>query len=162
MGQIYVHKGDRTKAQECFEKVLKEYPDNYETTKILGSLYGRSEHPKNREKGASFLRKVTEMRPEDVFAWLELASLEERTDKAAAIKSYEMVLQIFKSIPDAVPPPEILNNLGCLYLQVGRLAEADTMLSRAAADCAASDDAEADDYIQSILVSIGYVRACVC
>lgn len=88
LGQIYIHKGDRTKAQECFEKVHKEYPDNYETLKILGSLYGRSEHPKNREKGATFLRKVTEMRPEDVFAWLELASLEERIDKVAAIKSY--------------------------------------------------------------------------
>jgi RNA polymerase-associated protein CTR9 len=87
LGQIYIHKGDRTKAQESFEKVFKEYPENYETLKILGSLYGRSEHPKNREKGASYLRKVTQMRPEDVFAWLELASLEERMDKPAAIKS---------------------------------------------------------------------------
>lgn len=64
------------------------------------------------------------------------------------------MLKIFGSIPDAVPPPEILNNLGCLYMQVGRLEEADEMLRRAADDCAASDDAEANEYIESIAVSI--------
>lgn len=39
-------------------------------------------------------------------------------------------------------------------MQVGRLADADEKLRRAAEDCAASDDAEANDYIESIAVSI--------
>ena len=36
-------------AAQCFEKVLASQPGNYETMKILGSLYASSTDPKKRE-----------------------------------------------------------------------------------------------------------------
>ena len=33
----------------CFEKVLKAQPDNYETVKILGSLYANSSNPHKKD-----------------------------------------------------------------------------------------------------------------
>ena len=32
---MYVYRGDTENASQCFEKVLKAQPGNYETTKIL-------------------------------------------------------------------------------------------------------------------------------
>ena len=36
-------------ASQCFEKVLKHQPNNYETMKILGSLYSSSSEADKRE-----------------------------------------------------------------------------------------------------------------
>lgn len=37
------------KAAQCFEKVLKAQPGNYETMKILGSLYANSDDVSKRD-----------------------------------------------------------------------------------------------------------------
>ena len=41
-------RGDMENAAQCFEKVLKAQPGNYETMKILGSLYATSENEEKR------------------------------------------------------------------------------------------------------------------
>lgn len=46
---MYIYRGDKENAAQCFEKVLKAYPNNYETMKILGSLYATSEEQEKRE-----------------------------------------------------------------------------------------------------------------
>ena len=77
LGQMYIYKGDAqdyervshhlirstfnqilSQAAECFEKVLKVYPDNYETMKILGSLYAQSEDVAKQEIAKTHLKKV--------------------------------------------------------------------------------------------------------
>lgn len=75
--------------------MLKEVPNNYESLKILGSLYRDSSADEKRNKAKEYLGKVkrdvkpcvafwltlsqaTKMHPEDVEAWVELASLLER------------------------------------------------------------------------------------
>lgn len=45
-------------AAQCFEKVLKVQPGNYETMKILGSLYANSQSQSKRDIAKSHLRKV--------------------------------------------------------------------------------------------------------
>merc|ERR1740129_1102728 len=75
LGQMYVYRGDTENASQCFEKVLKAQPGNYETMKILGSLYASSDNEEKREIAKSHLRKVTEQFPEDVEAWIELAQI---------------------------------------------------------------------------------------
>ena len=45
-------------AAECFEKVLKAYPNNYKTMKILGSIYAQSDHPDKQELAKKHLKKV--------------------------------------------------------------------------------------------------------
>ena len=49
LGQMYIARGDVENASQCFEKVLTSQPGNYETMKILGSLYASSTDPKKRE-----------------------------------------------------------------------------------------------------------------
>lgn len=45
-------------AAQCFEKVLKVQPGNYETMKILGSLYANSQSQSKRDIAKNHLRKV--------------------------------------------------------------------------------------------------------
>ena len=40
---------DPDNAAQCFDKVLAVQPGNYETMKILGSIYATSVDPKKRE-----------------------------------------------------------------------------------------------------------------
>lgn len=45
-------------AAQCFEKVLKAQPGNYETMKILGSLYASSTSQSKRDLAKQHLKKV--------------------------------------------------------------------------------------------------------
>ena len=54
LGQMYIYRGDKENASQCFEKVLKAYPNNYETMKILGSLYAASEDQEKRDGVVGF------------------------------------------------------------------------------------------------------------
>lgn len=67
-------------AAQCFEKVLKAQPGNYETMKILGSLYANSPSQLQRDIARQHLKKVTERFPDDVEAWIELAQILEQND----------------------------------------------------------------------------------
>lgn len=67
-------------AAQCFEKVLKAAPGNYETMKILGSLYANSNSQSKRDIARQHLKKVTEQFPDDVEAWIELAQILEQND----------------------------------------------------------------------------------
>ena len=60
--------------------MLKAQPGNYETMKILGSLYSSSDDPEKLNTARQHLKKVTEQFPDDVEAWIELAGILERTD----------------------------------------------------------------------------------
>lgn len=46
---MYIYRGDKENASQCFEKVLKAQPGNYETMKILGSLYANSDKQEKRD-----------------------------------------------------------------------------------------------------------------
>jgi len=41
LGQMYVWKGQYTEATTHFEEVIKSYPDDYDTLKVLGWLYAK-------------------------------------------------------------------------------------------------------------------------
>ncbi|OAD61163.1 RNA polymerase-associated protein CTR9 like protein [Eufriesea mexicana] len=88
LGQMYVYRGDAENAAQCFEKVLKAQPGNYETMKILGSLYANSSSQSKRDIAKNHLRKVTEQFPDDVEAWIELAQILEQSDLNAALNAY--------------------------------------------------------------------------
>ena len=66
LGQMYIARGDHENAAQCFEKVLTAQPGNYETMKILGSLYTNSTDPKKRE-----LAKVRSLSDRQVMTWRE-------------------------------------------------------------------------------------------
>lgn len=69
LGQMYIYRGDKENASQCFEKVLKAYPNNYETMKILGSLYAASEDQEKRD-----IAKVRFLKILAIFYYLSLDS----------------------------------------------------------------------------------------
>ncbi|XP_043526015.1 RNA polymerase-associated protein CTR9 homolog [Frieseomelitta varia] len=138
LGQMYVYRGDAENAAQCFEKVLKAQPGNYETMKILGSLYANSSSQSKRDIAKNHLRKVTEQFPDDVEAWIELAQILEQSDLNAALNAYGTATRILKEKVQADIPPEILNNVGALHYRLGNLEEArrnfEESLARSEAD----------------------------
>ncbi|XP_016920370.1 RNA polymerase-associated protein CTR9 homolog [Apis cerana] len=155
LGQMYVYRGDAENAAQCFEKVLKAQPGNYETMKILGSLYANSSSQSKRDIAKNHLRKVTEQFPDDVEAWIELAQILEQSDLNAALNAYGTATRILKEKVQADIPPEILNNVGALHYRLGNLEEARKNLEESLARSKA--DALHDSvYYNSIAVTTTY------
>uniref|UniRef100_A0A8W8N0T7 Tetratricopeptide repeat protein 21A/21B fourth ARM domain-containing protein n=1 Tax=Magallana gigas TaxID=29159 RepID=A0A8W8N0T7_MAGGI len=124
LGQMYIYRGDNENASTCFEKVLKAQSGNYETMKILGSLYANSSDPAKRDIAKQHLKKVTEQFPDDVEAWIELAQILEQQDVQGALSAYGTATRILKEKVEADVPPEILNNVAALHFRLGNLQEA--------------------------------------
>ncbi|CAH1786982.1 unnamed protein product [Owenia fusiformis] len=124
LGQMYVHRGDTENASMCFEKVIKAQPNNYETMKILGSLYSNSPDLAKREIAKGHMKKVTEQFPDDVEAWIELAQILEQSDIQGALGAYGTATRILKDKVHADVPPEILNNVAALHFRMGNFKEA--------------------------------------
>ncbi|PRD23689.1 UNVERIFIED_CONTAM: RNA polymerase-associated protein [Trichonephila clavipes] len=155
LGQMYIHKGDMENAAQCFEKVLKAQPGNYETMKILGSLYAHSPNQAKRDQAKSHLKKVTEQFDEDVEAWIELAQILEQSDIQGALSGYGTATSILKDQVGADVPPEILNNVGALHYRLGNLLDAKKFYE-ASLDRARTDAEHDEHYYNSISVTTTY------
>lgn len=155
LGQMYIYRGDSENAAQCFEKVLKAQPGNYETMKILGSLYANSSSQSKREIAKNHLRKVTEQFPEDVEAWIELAQILEQSDLPGALQAYGMAIKILRDKVEVDLPPEILNNVAALHYRLNNLEEAKRNFEESLARAQA--EAEVDpQYYNSIAVTTTY------
>jgi len=155
LGQMYIYRGDTENAAICFEKVLKAQPGNYETMKILGSLYANSENEEKRKIAINHLKKVTEQFPEDVEAWIEYAQILEQTDVNESLKSYSTATNILKEKIKAEIPPEILNNVGSLYYRIGKHEEALQCFEQAL-ERANIESEEDESYYKLIAITIRY------
>ncbi|XP_078483653.1 RNA polymerase-associated protein CTR9 homolog isoform X2 [Ciona intestinalis] len=174
LGQMYIYKGDeqdRERAAECFEKVLKAYPNNYETMKILGSIYTQSDHPDKQDLAKKHLRKVTEQYPDDVEAWIELAQLLERQQSTTttgttdgvqgALGAYGTATSLVRDRVKADVPPEILNNIAALHFRLGNLNEAKKYYEVALKRCG-EESTHDEVYYKSILVTMQYNLGRLC
>lgn len=155
LGQMYIYRGDKENAAQCFEKVLKAYPNNYETMKILGSLYAGSDDQEKRDTAKSHLKKVTEQYPDDVEAWIELAQILEQTDIQNALSAYGTATRILQEKVQADVPPEILNNVGALHFRLGNLGEAKKYFM-ASLDRAKAEAEHDEHYYSAISVTTTY------
>uniref|UniRef100_A0A4W3H0L9 RNA polymerase-associated protein CTR9 homolog n=1 Tax=Callorhinchus milii TaxID=7868 RepID=A0A4W3H0L9_CALMI len=155
LGQMYIYRGDKENAAQCFEKVLKAYPNNYETMKILGSLYATSEEQEKREVAKGHLKKVTEQYPDDVEAWIELAQILEQSDIQGALSAYGTATRILQEKVQADVPPEILNNVGALHFRLGNLGEAKKYFL-ASLDRAKAEAEHDEHYYNAISVTTSY------
>ncbi|KAF6205513.1 hypothetical protein GE061_019686 [Apolygus lucorum] len=155
LGQMYIYREDSENAAQCFEKVLKVQPGNYETMKILGSLYASSSSQSKRDIAKNHLRKVTEQFPDDVEAWIELAQILEQSDLQGSLQAYGTATKILRETVHAEIPPEILNNVACLHYRLENLEEAKKNFeeSRARSTAEASHDPQ---YYNSIAVTTTY------
>jgi RNA polymerase-associated protein CTR9 len=156
LGQMYIYRGDTENAAQCFEKVLKQEPDNYETMKILGSLYANSTSQSKRDIAKDYLKKVTAREPDDVEAWIELAQILEQTDLQESLKSYNTAIKLFQEKVRAPVPPEIYNNLGSLQYRLGSHADALTCFEEARQRCDSEGERGDSHYYNSIAVTVSY------
>ena len=123
LGQMYIYRGDTENAAQCFEKVLKLQPGNYETMKILGSLYATSTSESKRDIAKGHLKKVTEQFPDDIEAWIELAQILEGTDLNGSLAAYNHAIGILKDSVMAEIPPELPQQRRLAAVQAGRPAD---------------------------------------
>ncbi|VIO92177.1 TPR Domain containing protein [Brugia malayi] len=130
LGQMYICREDYDNAIQCFEKVLKACPTNYDTLKILGSLYAHSEpanqkeRSERRKKAREIFKKVVEMCPDDVEALIDLAQLTENCDPQGSLDAYTKASTFLSQMIEVDIPPEITNNVGSLYFTVGQYEKA--------------------------------------
>ncbi|XP_071957066.1 RNA polymerase-associated protein CTR9 homolog [Antedon mediterranea] len=160
LGQMYIYRGDTENASQCFEKVLKAQPGNYETMKILGSLYASlkdegKEDDVKRETAKGYLQKVVDQFPDDVEAWIELAQILEITDVQGALSAYGTATRILKDKVQAEIPPEILNNVGALHYRLGNLQESKRYYE-ASLERSRSESRHDETYYSAISVTTTY------
>merc|ERR1712088_23488 len=155
LGQHYIYQGDTENAAQCFERVLKAQPNNYETMRILGALYANSDNEEKREIAKSHLKKVTDHFKDDVEAWVELAQILAQNDLQASLSANMTALKIFTEIPGMEHPPEILNNMGSLHYLLGNVSESREFFEQA---YQRSKEEAADDeqYSKEISYTIRY------
>lgn len=134
IGQMYIRRKEYDQAIQAFETVLKTNPNNLETLKILASLYARSSSHTKRDNARSYLKKVTESKPDDVEAWIELASITEQHDTQTALSAYRTAIKIFESRSESVPP-ELYNNIAALLFSTGALEESEQYYKSALQQC---------------------------
>ncbi|KAL4716189.1 hypothetical protein ACJJTC_013966 [Scirpophaga incertulas] len=156
LGQMYIYRGDTENAAQCFEKVLKAQPGNYETMKILGSLYANSTSQSKRDIARQHLKKVTEQFPDDVEAWIELAQILEQNDLQGSLNAYSTAMKILKEKVNADIPAEILNNVAALHYRLGNLNEAKNYLEEALEREKADAETLDAQYYNSIAVTTMY------
>lgn len=124
LGQMHINKKEYELAIQAFETVLKTNPENYETLKILASLYAKSNSQVKKEQARNFLKKVTEQKPQDVEAWVELASLSEQCDTQTALSAYRTAIKLYEENSNPVPP-ELYNNIAALLFSTDSLIESE-------------------------------------
>lgn len=154
LGQMYIHREDYDSAIQAFETVLTTHPDNFETLKILASLYARSSSQSKKELARNYLKKVTDNRPEDVESWVELASLCEQTDTQTALNAYRKSIELYKS-KDKPVPAELHNNLAALLYSLDLLDESEENYNIALKRCEEEMPNNRPHY-ESIIYTIRY------
>lgn len=135
LGQMYIHRGECELATQCFENVLKVNPNDYESMKVLGSLYAATSSQTKREQALNYFKKVTEQNPKDHTAWIELASISEQKDTQLALTAYKTAIQILEETEEGPVPPEIYNNIAALLFSSKNLTEAEIYYNLALKQC---------------------------
>lgn len=87
-----------------------------------------------REEACVYLKKVTDNKPQDVEAWVELASLTEQHDTQLALSAYRTSIKLYKDKGTPVPP-EIYNNTAALMWSAESLSEAEQYYNLALERC---------------------------
>lgn len=122
-GQMCIGRGDHKEAIKTFEAVYKERPDNFDTLRILGSLYGSSEDQNQRFQARQLLQKAALQAKNNVELLIELGQVCERSHPIEAYQAYRRVVVILEKANSEIPK-QIWNNLGVLCHKLDKDEEA--------------------------------------
>ncbi|KAL7992179.1 hypothetical protein Chor_016435 [Crotalus horridus] len=116
LGQMYIYRGDKENASQCFEKVLKAYPNNYETMKILGSLYAASEDQDKRDIAKGETIKLKAEHDEHYYNAISVTTSYNLARLYEAMCEFHEAEKLYKNILREHP-----NYVDC-YLRLGAMA----------------------------------------
>ncbi|CAI2348402.1 unnamed protein product [Caenorhabditis sp. 36 PRJEB53466] len=131
LGQMLIHKNEIDEAIKCFEVVHSRLPNNTDTMKILGSLYAHVQlndqtmMNEARQKGRDVLTKYLAIHSDDYEASIDLAQLLEASDPKKSLELYETAIHLLETIENIQPQPEMLNNVGALYMTMQQYERAE-------------------------------------
>jgi RNA polymerase-associated protein CTR9 len=124
LAQMFTYYGDNESACKQFEIVAQKDPNNYETKKMLASLYALSPDTKSKAldyfESLKLLLKSTQNQAEheyikDPEMLGEMALLAESESISSALKVYSQLLLLLQELnPDSIAP-ELLNNIAVLH-----------------------------------------------
>eukprot|EP01080_Neovahlkampfia_damariscottae_P000686 gene686-8938_t len=118
LGQMYIQRDEIEKAISEFQKVAKAYPENFETQKILGSLYGKK---LNIKKALTHLKNANLLNKEDEEVLIEIGELD-KSDFNSSLESFKSAAFLMEKKEKNVPF-ELWNNIGSLQLKLGQYDE---------------------------------------
>jgi len=98
LANMAAQSGDRQKAREGFESVVREFPDFEEALVGLGGVMLDGESPQD---AVTPLERATKLRPEDEVAWYRLAQAERAAGNKTA---QEKALAEFRKLHSSTPP----------------------------------------------------------
>eukprot|EP01134_Creolimax_fragrantissima_P001688 CFRG1688T1 len=155
LGQMYLYKNELKHAAGCFETVLKAEPDNYECTKMLASIYGKTG---KQEKAREYFKKVvTEFKPNDADAWVEYSIYLEDVDPIQALVACETAEELLRDKVQTEVPAELWNNIATLQVTNGKLESAYKNYNKALKACEGDNEPEeVMEYLRSLAVTITY------
>ncbi|GAQ79163.1 hypothetical protein KFL_000250400 [Klebsormidium nitens] len=116
--QICLHRQDYAAAKLDFEKVLSVYPENPDALKALGSIH---QLEGDTARALTNFKRVTEINPKDIQAWVELGELLLASDFSGALRAFTTAVALMNKRDDPIPPA-LLNNMGVLYFEKGEHA----------------------------------------
>ncbi|CAL2036808.1 unnamed protein product [Caenorhabditis brenneri] len=137
LGQMYIHRNEIEDAIKCFETVHQRLPNNVDTMKILGSLYANVQYNDQtqtneaRQKGREVLAKYLTLENEDYEACIDLAQLLEASDPKKALELYQSAISLLEGLEQIQPQPEMLNNVGALYMSMKQYDKAEEHFKKA-------------------------------
>lgn len=104
--------------------MLKVFPNNYDTLKVLGSLYAHSEpadqkeKETRRQKAKEVLKKVVDMFPDDIEALIDYAQLIENSNPQVNLMFYSKSFLRIDNLPRHFLHSEVLLIFClCLFLR---------------------------------------------
>ena len=92
LGLMYLHRGEPSDIEQAilnFEKILKEYPNEHDTMRLLGHLYSESSDREKVKIAKTYLEKVTEANPRDWEAMIDYAQVLEQFHPEKALNQYD-------------------------------------------------------------------------
>lgn len=127
MGQMLISRGEKDSAIGYFEQIHSQFPNDFDTLRILGSLYASSTDKTKQAKARVLLEAATAQSKNNVELLVELGQACERTHPQRAYEAYKRVTEVLK----ATTPPAVWNNLGVVAFRLGKLAEASDYYDKA-------------------------------
>ena len=123
---MYLQRGSPSDIEQAiilFEKILKEYPNEHDTMKVLGHLYANSVDPEKCSMAKTHLEKVVAANPKDWEALIDYAQVLEQFTPEKALETYRRVIQLMEAVGVEIRA-EIYNNIGTLQMRLGNLEDA--------------------------------------